>query len=461
MDPLPMTGEATAQASPAVALMRASADARKRQLDQIALQNQYKQAEEARMKTQGDLANARESRIATQDRNAQDTQTMGNDLAQWSQDSTQPQYRVSWDQAPAEVKSHVASAYPNAVAAAPHIWNNSVTANTGVITGQPAIPATPAIKLQATKAGVEVLPTDTADDLVAKMHAKQEADAAPPNNGAAGEAALEGMNPDEANMVRQIANYDLPSTALSRLPPAQKLRILGRVSQFDPAFSANEYPARQSLKTSVKAGPISENIKAANTAVAHLNTLLEASKALNNGKFPILNTVGNWVGAQTGSAAPANFDTARNAVVGELSKVFKGSGVVPQSEINHWREVMNSSQSPEQIKGAVQQALELMGGRFGAIQDQYERGMGRPKDFSILTPKSRAILRSNGFDPDSIETGTAPAQEALPNSANAQAPAIPPAAVQHLQQHPELAPYFEQKYGQGSSTQYLRPTASQ
>lgn len=501
--PLSPNGDTTAQASPAVAMMRAAAEAKKRALDQQGLANQYKASEEARMQTQGNLANARESRIATQDQNAADTQTMANDLSQWSQNPSQPQYRASWDQTPDEVKTHVATAYPGVSAQAPHIWNNAVTQNTGVVTGQPVAPLSPALKISAANHGIQVDPHDTADDITAKINQKQQSEMSGENSGLSGEDALGGMNPDEANMVRQIANYDLPTTALSRLPPAQKLRILGRVSQYDPTFSATEYPARQMLKTSVKAGPISENIKSANTAVAHLNTLLQSANQLNNGNFPLLNKAGNFMASQAGSSAPSNFDTARNAVVAELSKVFKGAGAVPVSEINHWRDVMNSSQSPEQIKGGVKMALDLMGGRFGAIQDQYERGMGRPKDFSILTPKSRAILRTNGFDPDEIEGGTTAQDvpQSLPPAANsatpparaslqpvrpgsgiaggpqpftpppivadqrtpiqqvqsAQAPSIPTAAVQHLQQHPELAPYFEQKYGQGSSAQYLTP----
>lgn len=140
MDPiLPLSpdGDATAQASPAVAMMRAAAEAKQRALSQQALQNQYKAAEEARMQTQGDLAAARERRIATQDQNADTSRTMANDLAQWSQDPSQPQYRASWDQAPAEVPAYVHQAYPGHEGEAASVWNRSVTQNTGRPTGVP------------------------------------------------------------------------------------------------------------------------------------------------------------------------------------------------------------------------------------------------------------------------------------------------------------------------------------
>lgn len=231
------------------------------------------------------------------------------------------------------------------------------------------------------------------------------------NTGATGEAALEGLTPDEANMVRQIANYELPATILSRLPGTQKMRILARVDQFEPTFAANEYPARQALKTSVKSGVIGQGIQAANTAVSHLNTLLEKSKALNNSSLTPWNAVTNKASQLAGSPAVTDFNNAANAVVSELAKVFRGAGSVSQQELQHWRENLSPNMSPEQIKGAVGTALELMGGRLSAIDDTWTKGMGKPRDFQILTPKARAILRKNGYDPDNLDAHGVPQEE--------------------------------------------------
>lgn len=170
--PLSPTGEATAAASPSVAMMQAAADARKRMLDKTALDQQYKAQEESRMQQQSALANAREQHLQTQDQNATSTHAMANDLGQW-QDPTTPQYRVPWDQAPGEVRSHVQEAFPNVASAAPKVWNDAYTANTGnAVT--PRVAPTTAQKLQAAQHGVTVDPQDSADDLVAKVTQAQQ-----------------------------------------------------------------------------------------------------------------------------------------------------------------------------------------------------------------------------------------------------------------------------------------------
>lgn len=151
MDPtFQPTGEATAQASPAVAMMRASADARKRQLDQIALQNQYKQAEEARMKTQGDLANARESRIATQDQNSALQRTMAGDMA-----VSAPAYgRSKWDALPPEVPQSYADRYGvDAMGNAQALWDKNVPQYDR------------ALRSQATRSGYAFAPDATDDEV--------------------------------------------------------------------------------------------------------------------------------------------------------------------------------------------------------------------------------------------------------------------------------------------------------
>lgn len=251
--PLSPDGDATAQASPAVAMMRAAAEAKKRALDQTALQNQYKQAEEARMQTQGDLAEARERRIATQDQNAMDTQTMGNDLSQWSQDPSQSQYRTSWDQAPAEVKQHVNQAYPNAVAAAPRIWNNAVTQNTGTQVGVPITPPTTAQILHASSQGVEHTPGESADDLAAKVTSAAQAKAnGVPSNIRTQLANLgkwrNGMSLEEAGDTLNQAYVDNGTIPPQHVPAAIKLMTAIQHDKVIAPFAAQK-DAYDALKT--------------------------------------------------------------------------------------------------------------------------------------------------------------------------------------------------------------------
>jgi hypothetical protein len=91
------------------------------------------------------------------------------------------------------------------------------------------------------------------------------------------------------------------------------------------------------------------------------------------------------------------FNAAANAVEGELANVFKGMGATDQ-EIKSWREQLSTSQSPEQLHGAIKQVTELLGGRMDAPAEQYKTGMGRAKDFHLLSPTSVGILHKLGAD---------------------------------------------------------------
>jgi hypothetical protein len=78
--------------------------------------------------------------------------------------------------------------------------------------------------------------------------------------------------------------------------------------------------------------------------------------------------------------------------------VFKGTAGTDQ-EIKKWLENISSSDSPEQINASIDEAIELLGSRLYALRDQYERGLGKPKDFKFLSAKSDELLRKIGADP--------------------------------------------------------------
>lgn len=157
MPPIPLspTGEATAQASPAVAMMQAAAEAKKRLLDKTALDQQYKADEEARMQKQSDLATAREQHLQTQDQNAALQRTMAGDMAITSQN---PAYKgKNWD-AVDSVDPYLKSNYfdrygVDAMGNAGATWNKNVPQFDRVL------------RSQATKAGYSFAPDATDEEV--------------------------------------------------------------------------------------------------------------------------------------------------------------------------------------------------------------------------------------------------------------------------------------------------------
>jgi len=132
-------------------------------------------------------------------------------------------------------------------------------------------------------------------------------------------------------------------------------------------------------------GAPAQTINYFNTAIEHLKLLQQAVDALNNGDVQLFNSIANRYATATGNPAPNNFDTVRNAVSGELSKTFKGTGATDE-EIGLISGTINNAQSPDQLYGGIDYDLRLMQGKMQALQGQYEAGkQGRP-NFPGTTP---------------------------------------------------------------------------
>jgi hypothetical protein len=216
------------------------------------------------------------------------------------------------------------------------------------------------------------------------------------------EDVLKNVPPATANLVKQIANYQVDISKVTSLAKGERQRLAELVSAYDPSYDMSQYAARSAVRKDFESGKSSQNIRSLNTAVGHLATLQKSGEALKNSNFPLWNKVSNLVSSAKGDPEVSNFLVAANAVESELATVFKGTGATDQ-EIKAWRENLNQNMSPAQLQGAITQAIELMGSRLGALKSQYEMGMGKPSDFTILNEHSRAILQSIGVNIEDIE----------------------------------------------------------
>ncbi len=239
-----------------------------------------------------------------------------------------------------------------------------------------------------------------------------------------GDEMLVNLDPTKAAFIKGVANYEIDPSKLSYRGGQRELAI-ALAKQYDPSYDQTQYNARSRLRQDFTSGKGAVNIRSLNTAVAHLDTLSKAADELQNSGTPLWNKVANTGLSAVGDPRVVRFNTAATAVESELASVFKGMGATDQ-EIKVWRENLNSSQSPQQLKAAVNQAIELMAGRLDALRSQWETGMGKPANFHVLNDASVGILRRLGHDDvvrrDLIATPQAaqPAQSQLPPQALAQ-----------------------------------------
>jgi hypothetical protein len=153
--------------------------------------------------------------------------------------------------------------------------------------------------------------------------------------------------------------------------------------------SAPTVAAKATLK-SATSGDIGKNVTNYTTAIAHAQQLQAAADHLDNGDLVQANKIGNALGYQFGSDKATNYNVIKNALAGEVSKVFKG-GQATDAEIRAVEEPFNSANSPAQIRGAIKNAVALMNSKRDALKQQVDQGMkGKPNFPSTYTPPSGA-----------------------------------------------------------------------
>lgn len=221
------------------------------------------------------------------------------------------------------------------------------------------------------------------------------------------ERALQGVSAGDAAVIKQLAEYKIPLPSGMALRTPYWQNILGRTALYDPTFDATQYNVRMGVKRDFTSGTSSKTALSLNTAIGHLESLAKAADELDNSSFTPLNSIVNRIQPLAGDPRVKKLNTTANAVAGELATVFKNTSGTDQ-EIKSWREQFSAYDSPRQIKeGGVNQAIELIGSRLGALRNKYEQGLGKPIDFQILSPKSRRILKSLGADVDALDPGGA------------------------------------------------------
>lgn len=222
---------------------------------------------------------------------------------------------------------------------------------------------------------------------------------APGGAAPAGAPAQAGAKNPLDGLVDGIGTYGVKAeTAMARMPPAQKAYVMTQLAAKYPDYDPMNYTERQAgIQSFAPNGNNGKTIQALNVSVDHLAKFRDLATALDNGDNQTLNTVGNAIAKWTGSAAPTNFEAAKNIVMDEVTKGVIGAAG-GQGDREKMASVVASANSPKQLAGAIDTVTSLMGGRLEGVQKSYESST-RKKDFSTkyLTPQAKAALeRANG-----------------------------------------------------------------
>lgn len=228
-----------------------------------------------------------------------------------------------------------------------------------------------------------------------------------------GEEYLATLPPSLAGQVKALAEgrRAFPTGAALRSPPIQQL--IAAATQYDPTLDAANAATRVATRKDFTSGKSAQNITALNTVLGHLGSLWKSAQDLHNRGFTPWNALANTAESTVGDPSLNNYNLARKAVADELERVFRQSGG-NASEIQEWKSTLSSSSSPEQFRGAMSKAVELLNSRLEAMGAQYNQGMSRSdQPITLLKPHAQAVFTAlqeggTGILPDDNKTPPPP-----------------------------------------------------
>lgn len=274
-------------------------------------------------------------------------------------------------------------------------------APSGGPTGYPAMPATPGAAPAAPGAPASA---PMKFDFNAFQNAK--ANGATPDQ-------LKGMLPPVLRAeVESMIKGEASAQTLGR--PAQARSAIMMLSHaIDPTFDETSFNARQTFAKGLASSAPSSwgGMKtSANMVIHHLHDLHQSIDGLDNTSLPWLNTAGNAVGQMIGDKATQegvkNFEAKREVVASELPKFLRGAGAA-EADVQHFRDLFDTANSPAQLKAAVRSALNSIRGRLQPMSDTYNDAFRRSEgpDF-FLGPREKEIIKQ--MESDSKPKASAP-----------------------------------------------------
>ena len=190
---------------------------------------------------------------------------------------------------------------------------------------------------------------------------------------------------DDDNLVQAVLSHDLD---VSKLDRGSKNRIMSKVYAQDKDFNEGETATQARSRNDFISGQSGQKIRSLNASFEHLDTLKDLADAMGSNNPKTINKLFNTVSTEFGGVDVNNFDAARGIVSAEIvNSVVKSGGT--EAERDDAKRILDSSKTPEQLKGAIQTVKTLFNGQAGALDQQW-KSSGNKGDFKDRFLQSKA-----------------------------------------------------------------------
>jgi hypothetical protein len=207
---------------------------------------------------------------------------------------------------------------------------------------------------------------------------------------------LQQLNPGDQAYMKGLLDYKIdPNLASKRGNQAKQLVELA--SQIDPNYDMTQYPVRSKYRQEFSSGKIGSLIRSFNTAMQHLSELHDTISEVPSSPIKVLEAGQRLFSKQLRGNSPESLamqkeNAALTAVNGELANIFKNSAGGTDQEIKAWRDAYDPNATREAKKAYIKQGIELMKGRIGSLDADYNRVMGKRNENSLISPESQAAI---------------------------------------------------------------------
>lgn len=202
-------------------------------------------------------------------------------------------------------------------------------------------------------------------------------------------------DPSERETVRAIVEGRAPAPA-----PGSKFgqHIMGLVAQVSPDFDSTRYGAYKDVKEKLAK---SDEVVALNTAYSHVSRA--KANIPDNFDAQSINRIKQAVATGAGSDKLTPFETDVKIAADELAKAYGNNSEAGRQTIEH---LLAPAQSKAQLEARLAEVEELLAGKLGSYQHQYERVAPKgAAPFEVLSPENRKPAASDGREHKALSNG--------------------------------------------------------
>lgn len=187
--------------------------------------------------------------------------------------------------------------------------------------------------------------------------------------------AVAGLNPDGGVNANQEAMAQLIAAGKAPAPSGMAAArpgvgaLMARVSQINPDYDATTYNAKNAAAKGFTSGQQGNALRSISTASEHLSQLDKLGDALENGQYPLVNSIGNAYGIQTGQAPAQVFNAVKGVVAQEVVKAIVAGGG-SAGERDEAAKAFSNASSPAQLKQTIQAYRTVMQAQKSNLLDQ-------------------------------------------------------------------------------------------